>query len=115
MTILLVDDNPAFRAFVHRFIKRSINPRAEVRECADGSAAVEMYRLGRPDWVLMDIAMQTMDGLTAAKHIRTSDPHARIVILTQHSEQAYRDAAENIGVAGFVLKEHIEELRALLA
>ncbi len=115
MTILLVDDNQAFRAFLHRFINRSINPRAEIRECADGSTAVTLYREHRPDWVLMDITMDTMDGLTAAKQIRAAYPQARIVMLTQYNEQVYRDAAAEIGVNGFVLKEHIEELRVLLA
>jgi CheY-like chemotaxis protein len=114
LRILIVEDNLSFLSLLRKFIKRNISSNPEIRECSGGQDALQVYQTFAPDWVLMDIMMEPMDGLVAARKIKELDPSARIVIVTQHNERAYRDAARETGVAAYVLKENIDDLRSVL-
>ena len=111
MRLLIVDDNPNFRYLLRRFLSgREI----DFHECNDGAEAVAAYERYRPDWVLMDIEMPEMDGLTATMRILAVDPRARVVILTQHDDANWRDAAGKAGARDFVAKENLFVLREVL-
>ena len=86
----------------------------DIVECRDGSEALPAYIAHRPDWVLMDVEMTGMDGLRATRAIIAQFPDARIIIVTQHTDAATRDAAKAAGATGFVSKDNLVELRSLL-
>jgi CheY-like chemotaxis protein len=114
MMLLIVDDNAAMR----RLIRRLTTDLAErVEECADGAAALaayEAHQFSGNDWVLMDVEMAGMDGLTATRELHAAHPEARVVIVTKHNDEALRAAAFKHGACGFVPKENLLELRTLL-
>lgn len=85
-----------------------------IHECADGESALELYARMRPDWVLMDVKLGGMDGIAATRAIRRSDPVARIIVVTEHREAAYRQAAVAAGATWFLLKEDLLQLPGLL-
>lgn len=65
-SLLSVEDNEAMR----RMIKSLVADLADVIfECDGGGAALGLYPAHRPDWVLMDIQMEPVDGLTATRQI----------------------------------------------
>lgn len=109
---LLVDDHPAFRRTVKDFL--SGNP-IDVFECSDGGEAVEAYTHHQPDWTLMDVQLPGMDGLTATRSIRTRDPHARIIILTEHDSPELREQARVSGAVAYVLKDRLRDLPVVLS
>jgi two-component system response regulator DegU len=115
MMLLIVDDNAAMR----RLIRRLTSDLAErVEECADGAAALvayEQHQFSGADWVLMDVEMAGLDGLSATRQLRAAHPEARVVIVTKHNDEALRAAAFKHGAQGFVAKENLLELRALLS
>lgn len=111
LSVLVVDDNPAMRALIRALVEGA---GSVVHECADGETAVDLYARVRPDWVLMDVKMAGMDGLAATEAIRRTDPAARILIITEHRDVRYRRAAEAAGATGFLLKDDLLELPALL-
>src|SRR5262245_31097286 len=114
MKVLIVDDNPAMRRLIQRMV---LSPVDDCFECADGAealAAYEAHQLDGADWVLMDVEMAGMDGLTATRELRDAHPEARIVIVTKHSDEATREAAFKDGACGFVTKDNLLELRALI-
>ncbi|MBX2992957.1 MAG: response regulator transcription factor [Bacteroidetes bacterium] len=115
MRILLVDDSAMFRNLVRKFLSRNLLGENEILECSNGHEAFHSYRTFSPDWVLMDIMMGGSDGLVAARQIREIDPHARIVMLTQFNERAYREEAKAIGARGYVLKEYLGSILPLLS
>jgi YesN/AraC family two-component response regulator len=115
MKFLIAEDNSRMRESIKRFIVGNIANHHTFHEAADGREAVELYGRISPDWVLMDIKMPTMDGLTASKAILASDPEARIIILTSYDDIAYRKAAADAGTYAYVLKEHLNEIPEIVS
>ena len=111
MCLLLVDDNPEMR----RVIKRMLTGVAtEIVECDDGSRALAAYALAQPEYVLMDIEMGAMDGITATQQITRAYPDARVIMLTGHGDEPLRVAATEAGACGYMLKENLLDLRELI-
>ena len=110
MRTLVVDDNPAFRKLLRCFLEDL----AQLHECEDGSYALAAYEEHRPDWVLMDISMPGVDGLTAMRQILAAHPEARVAILTQSDSAILRAAAARDGARRYFLKDDLTELRTFL-
>lgn len=111
MAILIVDDNPRMRDMM-RAVLEPVGQ--DIHECEDGADALEQFRRIRPSWVLMDVAMERMDGLAATRAIREFDPDAKVVIVTEHMEPALRRAATACGASAYVLKEDLSALLEVL-
>jgi len=110
MKILLVEDNVKMRSFIKKIAKRNFKTIETIYECDNGEDAVELYKKYHPDWVLMDIQLKNMDGLTATKLILNSDPAAKIIIVTQYDDPEYRKMAKGAGAVGYVLKDSLLDL-----
>jgi DNA-binding NarL/FixJ family response regulator len=111
MSVLIVDDNARMRAM----IRTIVDPMdGVIFEAADAAEAVRLYRRLRPEWVLMDVQMGAADGINATRQIRASDPHAKVIIVTDYDDAATRVAAEDAGAYGFVPKDTLNQLRGLL-
>ena len=108
MKLLIVDDDPEIR----RLIAVVLAPLApEIAECGDGAEALAAYTRHAPDVVLMDIAMDGVDGLAATSAIIATHPAARVVIVSNHGAVDLREAASRAGACGYVLKEDLRQLR----
>src|SRR6267142_395224 len=111
MKMLIVDDSAAMR----RCIKDLLPVAAEKLECSDGHAAVLAFAVHHPDWVLMDIDMKPLDGLSAARQIRADWPDARIIFVTSHDRPRFREAASQLKADGYVLKDNLEQINQIVA
>ncbi|MBD0424097.1 response regulator transcription factor [Streptomyces sp. TRM S81-3] len=102
--VLLVDDDPLVRAGLS-FMMGGADDIEIVGEAADGDEAEALVDRTRPDVVLMDIRMPTVDGLTATERLRGRADAPQVVVLTTFhaDEQVLR--ALRAGAAGFVLKD----------
>lgn len=67
-----------------------------------------------PDWVLMDIQMKELDGLSAAKLLKSQFPQARIVIVSKYAEAETRSASIEAGACDYVMKENLLAIRAII-
>ena len=111
LKLLIVEDNPAVR----RVIRSIVAALAEdIFECEDGLQALAAYHAHRPDFVLMDVAMNGLDGIAATRQIRATDPDAKVIIVTNYDEADLREAARAAGACDYVLKEDLLTLRQLL-
>src|SRR5262245_59843792 len=111
MRILIVDDSPVIRKMVRYFLSDIAQ---QVEECADGANALAAYEEHLPDWVLMDLSMPHVDGLTAMRGLLAAHPEARVAILTQYDSLALREAATQAGAREYLLKDDLTPLRSLL-
>ena len=110
MKIVVADDSVEMR----RLIRSILPPGIEVIECEDGMAAVQAVRQHAPNWVLLDIAMAPLDGLSAAALLREIAPNTQIIFVTAHNEVRWRIAAERLRVSGYVLKDELEQITQIL-
>jgi DNA-binding NarL/FixJ family response regulator len=102
--VVLVDDQALIRTGF-KMILETEDDIEVVGEASDGEQAISMTRSVRPDVVLMDVQMPTMDGLEATGRIvRDANIPSRIVILTTFERDDYVFEALRAGASGFLLK-----------
>lgn len=111
MKILIVDDNSSIREMIKVYLNDLTE---EFCECDDGAKALSCYTDFHPDWVLMDWEMKEMDGLTATRQIIKNFPEANILLVTQYDDIELKNAANEAGACGFVLKENLLAIRNLI-
>src|SRR5512135_1654082 len=94
--VLLVDDSRAFRSVVRLALRRE--PAIEVvAEATNGLAAIAAAGQYRPDLVIMAISMPVMNGIDAARVIRTDHPDMKVIVMTNSDEPIYRKMAADAG------------------
>jgi DNA-binding NarL/FixJ family response regulator len=94
----VVDDEPDMRFILRDFLAR--DPRFEVvGEADDGPVAIEACRDLKPDVVVLDVRMPTMDGMTAAPLIRDAAPQTAIALFTAFAETIDREAVRELDAA----------------
>jgi CheY-like chemotaxis protein len=111
LKLLIVDDSDEMRSEIRSTIAGLAD---EVWECSDGSEAMTKYAMHRPDWVLMDIVMEGIDGLETTKRLISVYPEAKIVIITSYDDDYLRQAAHAAGALDYVLKDNLLEIRRVL-
>jgi DNA-binding NarL/FixJ family response regulator len=101
--VLIADDQALLRGSFRLLIDMS-GDLTTVAEAADGAEAVRAAIEHRPDVVLMDIRMPTMNGIEATALI-CAETDARVLMLTTFDLDEYVYAALRAGASGFVLKD----------
>ncbi len=76
-----------------------------VGEAADGEEAVERTLELRPDVVLMDVRMPSLDGVTATGRITSALQNTRVIILTTFDYDEYVFEGIKAGARGYLLKD----------
>ena len=104
--VLIADDHRLFAEALEAILGGEERI-AVVGHAGDGREAVRLTKELKPDVVLMDISMPVMDGIDAAKRIRTEDGGARVLMLTGSNSRADVDRARLAGAAGYVTKDRI--------
>jgi DNA-binding NarL/FixJ family response regulator len=93
-----------------------LNTRAELKvvgEASDGLEAVHIAEELKPDLILLDIGLPTLNGIEAARQIRKSIPESKIIFVSQESSPDVVQEALRSGACGYVVKNKIQ--RDLLA
>jgi DNA-binding NarL/FixJ family response regulator len=114
--VLLADDQQLIRAGFRALLAAEDDIEV-VAEAADGHQAVALAAEHRPDVVLMDVQMPSLDGIEATRRI-AADPAlaaVRVVMLTNYGLDEYMFAALRAGASGFLVKdiELVELLRGV--
>lgn len=107
MRILLADD--------HRLVREGFSAILEkagftvVGLAADGHEALKLARSLNPDIALLDLSMPLLNGLDAAREIRTLSPEIKTILLTMYPDKTYVLQALKVGAKGYVLKNQASE------
>ena len=104
--ILLADDDLPMLLATSRLLQADFEV---VGTVSDGNSLVEAAFRLHPDVVVSDISMPKMNGIEAARRIRSSLPGIKFIFLTMHDTKGYRREVEALGVAGYILKSSARE------
>jgi len=102
-TVVLVDDHTMLRQGLRRALE------AEgvkvVGEAGTGAEGIRVALATRPDVVLMDVSMPTLDGVEATRQLVAADGRMRVVMLTMHIDRDVIDRAIKAGAVGYLTKD----------
>lgn len=103
LRVLAVDDFEPWRRFVSSALQHQFNLQTFI-EVSDGLEAVYKAESLRPDLILLDIGLPTLNGIKAASRIRDVSPRSKILFLSEESSPEVAEAALEAGGAGYVVK-----------
>ena len=103
VSILVVDDFEPWRQQVCSMLHTGLELRV-IAEAADGLEAVQKAAELKPDLILLDIGLPTLNGIEAARQIRKLAPDSKIVFLTQESSPDVVEEAFLLGARGYIVK-----------
>jgi DNA-binding NarL/FixJ family response regulator len=102
--VMLVDDHAIFRAGLRALLSTTPGFKV-VGEASDGTEAIGLIQVTRPDVVIMDLEMPGGDGLTATSKIARMNQRPKVLILTMHSEEDRLIPLLTAGASGFLSKD----------
>lgn len=102
--IFLADDNALFRRAVRTLL--SMEPDLTViGEAANGRDTIAQILRLCPDIAILDLVMPELDGLETTRQIRQKASAVRVILLTMHAAEFYRQRALQAGAQGYLTKE----------
>ena len=100
--VLIVDDFEPWRRFVSAALQKVDSQ--ILLEVSDGLEAVYKAEDLRPDLILLDIGLPTINGIKAARRIHNLSPESKILFLSEEGSPEVAEAALEAGGAGYVVK-----------
>lgn len=110
MKILIVDDQKHARHSLKALLS-TLLPASEFSEAENGEQAVSLVEKERPEFVVMDVRMPVMDGMTATRLIKDHWPDIAIVLMSMYGDQQVE--AQQAGADAYLTK--VEPPEVLLA
>ncbi len=102
--VLLADDHEAILEQVRLQLGEDFDI---VGSVGNGRDAVDAVLRLQPDVLVTDISMPVLDGLQAARRLRSSNCGTKIVFLTIHTDPDFVAAALSTGAFGYVTKPRL--------
>ena len=106
--VLVVDDYAPWRRFVLEVLDQVPDLKI-VAEASDGLDAVQTAQRFQPDLILLDIGLPVLNGIEAARRIRTCSPQSKILIFSAQRAPEIVQEALRAGAHGFVFKLHAKQ------
>jgi len=106
VTVLIVDDQPPFRAAARAVIER-VKGFTLLAEVDSGELAVTTSAALAPRLILMDINMGDLDGIEATRLITDADPAIKVILLSTYSLEDLPPDARQSGAIAYVNKDEL--------
>jgi DNA-binding NarL/FixJ family response regulator len=101
--ILVVEDSEPWRRFLSTTLRRQTGLEI-VEQVADGLEAVQRAQDLRPDLILLDIGLPTINGIEAARRIRECAPQSKILFVSENRSPEVAEQALAVGSGGYLVK-----------
>lgn len=99
--ILFVEDDQVIRENYVTYLKMFFS---EVFEAEDGEKAYELYKLKKPDIMIIDINIPKLNGLDLLERIRENDYSTKAIMLTAHSDKSFLLKAVGLKLTRYLVK-----------
>ena len=101
--VLIVEDFEPFRRFVCSTLGKGFHLQV-IGQLSDGLDAVQKAAELKPDLILLDIGLPSLNGIAAGRRIRKLAPDSKIIFVSQESSPDVVHEALSFGALGYVLK-----------
>jgi DNA-binding NarL/FixJ family response regulator len=101
--VLLADDHTIVRQGLRRLLETQPDFTV-IAEADNGRAAVQLAIRHRPNVVVLDMAMPSLNGIEATRQLTREVPEARVLALSAYSDEEYVLAVCQAGAAGYLVK-----------
>jgi len=102
ISVLIVDDLLFMRTAIKNILEN--NGITVAGEAENGLRAVQLYKIKKPDIVLMDITMPVMNGIKALDRIMQLDRQANVIMCSALGQSRYIIKSIQLGAKDFVIK-----------
>jgi DNA-binding NarL/FixJ family response regulator len=104
ITVLLVDDHPLFRQGLRRTLE--VEEDLEIiAEVADGKQAVDAACDLRPDVMIVDVNLPSLNGLQVCRRVKEDRPETAIIVLTAYHDEEQLFHAVRAGASAYFPKD----------
>lgn len=103
-SVLIVDDHPVARLAVRMLLEK--DGMTVIGETDDGLKAVQQARQLRPDLVIIDIDIPSINGINVVQRLRANDFKGGILVLTGKDDDHYIKRCAGAGADGFISKRN---------
>ena len=106
--VMVVDDHPLVRVGMATVVNQQ--PDMMIAAEADGAArALQLFRVHRPDVVLMDLRLRGDSGARITTEIRAEFPTARVLVISNYDGDEDIHQALAAGAMGYLFKSVVED------
>ena len=109
--LLIAEDQAALRRVIRTVVAGLAG---EIRDCVSAGDLEQTYAAWKPDFVLIDAEMKTLDAFSAMRSIKGVNPSAKVIIVSGYHSAEMREAAMKAGALAYVMKEDLLEIGRLL-
>jgi DNA-binding NarL/FixJ family response regulator len=107
LTVLLVDDNPRYRAQFSKLLGRTC-PVSAIYEANTCGEALQVAERVKPKLAFVDVVLQDEDGIQCARRIKAISPATRLVLISAYPDREFRRIGLNAGAIAFLDKKDID-------
>ncbi|MDQ0158858.1 response regulator [Alkalibacillus salilacus] len=108
-TVLIADDSKFMRRWITSILNQS-NQYKVVAEASCGASALNQYLQYLPDFVILDLVMDDLNGLDVLKEILQENPKANVIICSSMGQDDDIDLALNCGAKDYIVKPNFNSL-----
>ena len=117
ISVFIADDHDAIRGALRELVNTQTDMRV-IGDARDGETAVARVRQLAPNVAVLDVAMPEVDGIEAARQIRSVCPTTQVVMYSIHCSTEYVSRAKAAGASGYLPKaasggEVVQAIRAV--
>ncbi len=102
--IVIADDHPLFRRGLRQMIETDLRLKI-IGEAEDGEIALQRIQETKAEIAILDVAMPNKDGFEVVRALREQQVPVEVIFLTMHKDERFLNAALDLGVKGYVLKD----------
>lgn len=107
VSVLIVDDDPAFRELAERLLRAS--NLEVIGQATNAAEAISLAKALEPDAALVDVDLPDRDGLTLARELTGLPSGPRVLLISIDTEAATLDQVRASGASGFVHKAELPD------
>ncbi|WP_411953592.1 response regulator [Alkalibacillus sp. S2W] len=108
-TVLIADDSKFMRRWIASILNQS-NQYKVITEASCGARALNQYLQYLPDFVILDLVMDDLNGLDVLKEILQEDPKANVIICSSMGQDDDMNHALNFGAKDYIIKPNFDSL-----